>query len=146
MAEVTARSSGSAGVGPLGSLLERFRRSGGVPAAVSDDLSAELLPVFAALEAVEVEAARIREAAHADAERRREAAAVQAERTLAAARKQAEAERARAEAARREAATAAARAVEAAALAEADRIRTIGRERIPALVDEIVQSVREGNA
>lgn len=146
MAEVTARSAGSASVGPVSSLLDRFRRSSGVPAAVSDDLEAELVPVFAALEAVEAEAAQIRESARVEADRRREAAAAQAERLLVAARRRAEAERTRAEALRREATTSEALAVEAAAQAEAERIRAAGGQRIPALVDEILRSLVEDGA
>jgi hypothetical protein len=54
----------------LSVLLDRFRRTAGVPAAVGDALEAELEPVFASLEEIEVEASRVREEATADATQR----------------------------------------------------------------------------
>ena len=55
---------------PVGSVLERFRRAAAVPAAAGDTVEAELMPVFAALDEIEAEAAQIRADARAEAERR----------------------------------------------------------------------------
>jgi len=128
-------------VRPVGSVLERFRRAAAVPAAAGDTIESELLPVFAALDAIELEAAEIRAAAAADAERRLAVAAADAERVLARAHRRAEAERARAEAERRAAATREAHAIEAAAREDAARILDAGRERIPALAAEVIASI-----
>ena len=129
------------GLRPVGSWLERFRRAAAVPAAVGDDLEAELMPVFAALAELEREAEGLRAAAVHDGERRRAAAAAEAERILVEARRNAAAERARAEEERRCAATSEAAAIEAAGRAEAERVAARGRERLPALVADVVRSL-----
>lgn len=129
---------------PLGSWLDRFRRVAAVPAAVADDLAAELLSVFAALDLIEAEAAEVRAGAAREAERRRAGADAEAERILERGRKRAEAERARAEAQRRAEADAAVREIEIAALAEAERIRRRGAARLPALVEEVAAVVVRG--
>ena len=123
---------------PVGSLLERFRRPAAVPAAVSGDLEAELVPVFAALDAIEAEAAALGEEARREAERRRAAAAADAEAVLAQARRRAEVARGRAEAEARAAASREAREIAVAAQREAARIRSQGRSRIPPLVDDVL--------
>ncbi|MGZ4352902.1 MAG: hypothetical protein ACXVZ4_05105, partial [Gaiellaceae bacterium] len=72
------------------------------------------------------------------------AAAAEAERILVEARRNAAAERARAEEERRRAATSEAAAIEAAGRAEAERVAARGRERLPALVSDVVASLDSG--
>ena len=55
---------------PLSDLFDRFRRTAGVPAAAADDLTAELAPVFAALEEIDAAAAEVRARAARPAEER----------------------------------------------------------------------------
>jgi hypothetical protein len=122
-------------------VLERFRRAAAVPAVVGDTLEAELMPVFAALDEIEAEAEHIRVGVRREVERRLAVAAAEAEQIVERHRRRAEAERARAEVERREAATREVHAIEAAAQEEAVRILSRGRERIPALVAEVVGSL-----
>jgi hypothetical protein len=126
----------------LSVLLDRFRRTAGVPAAVGDPLEAELEPLFASLEKIEVEASRVREDAAADASRVLDEADVESARIAAGWRELAEHERERVTAAMRAASVTEARQVLAAAREEADRVRVQGRERMPELVDAIVACVR----
>jgi vacuolar-type H+-ATPase subunit H len=130
-------------VRPVASWLERFRRPAGVPAAATEELEAELMPVFAALDAIETDAGAIRAAAAAEASRRVDAAVVEAERLLVDWRRKAEVERANAQAARRGAIASQARSIEAEAEQEAARIRARGRERIPELVADVVACITE---
>lgn len=129
------------GAGYLRAILDRFRRSAGVPAAVSDDLSAELAPVFRALDLIEAEAADIREAAQ------RRAAVIAAdtqaeiEHLLADARAQADAERAEAIKAGRRAAEAEMRSIETRAHEEAREIERVGRARIDPLVADVLRCI-----
>jgi hypothetical protein len=126
-----------------GTWLERFRRPAGVPAAATDELETELIPVFAALEDVEAEAARLRADAEQEADRRVTAASAEAARRLADWRRRAEAERVRARDERRRALEAEAEAVETESQAEADRILREGRERIRELVAAVVAAITE---
>ena len=130
---------------PVSNWLDRFRRPG-VPAAASEELDAELLPVFATLDEIEEEAAAIRIAADAEAARRIEAAAFEAERILVRWRREAEAERVRAEADRREAVAGEARSIELRAEAEAAELRERGLERMPALVATVLACLQEDRA
>lgn len=130
---------------PVSNWLDRFRRPG-VPAAASEELDAELLPVFATLDEIEQEAAAIRIEADAEAARRVEAAALEAERILVRWRREAEAERVRAEADRREAVASEARSIELRAEAEAAELRERGLERMPALVATVLGCLREDRA
>ncbi|HET8652509.1 MAG TPA: hypothetical protein VFM13_08050 [Gaiellaceae bacterium] len=130
---------------PVSNWLDRFRRPG-VPAAASEELDAELLPVFATLDEIEEEAAAIRIAADAEAARRIEAAAFEAERILVRWRRDAEAERVRAEADRREAVAGEARSIELRAEAEAAELRERGLERMPALVATVLACLQEDRA
>lgn len=129
------------GAGYLRAILDRFRRSAGVPATVSDDLSAELAPVFRALDLVEAEAEDIRTAA------RQRAAVIAAdthaeiEQILADARAQAEAERAEAIKTGRRAAEAEMLAIEARAHEEAKEIERVGSTRIAPLVAEVLRCI-----
>lgn len=129
------------GAGYLRAILDRFRRSGGVPATVGGDLSAELAPVFRALELVEAEADEIR----ATAQQRTAAIAAdtqaETERILADARAQADAERAEAIKTGRRAAEAEMRGIEARARDEAVEIERVGRTRIAPLVAEILRCI-----
>lgn len=126
---------------PVAAWLERFRRPAAVPEAASEELDAELMPVFAALDEIEAEAARLREEADREAKRRVDAATVQAEEILARWQRRAEVERARAETGRREKIAMHAHAIEVEAEKEAERLRRRGRERIPALVAEVVDCI-----
>lgn len=130
---------------PVSNWLDRFRRPG-VPAAASEELDAELLPVFATLDEIEQEAAAIRIEADAEAARRIEAAALEAERILVRWRREAEAERVRAEADRREAVASEARSIELRAEAEAAELRERGLERMPALVATVLMCLQEDQA
>lgn len=130
---------------PVSNWLDRFRRPG-VPAAASEELDAELLPVFATLDEIEQEAAAIRIEADAEAARRVEAAALEAERILTRWRREAEAERVRAEADRREAVASEARSIELRAEAEAAELRERGLERMPALVATVLTCLQEDRA
>lgn len=126
-----------------GTWLERFRRPAGVPAAATDELETELIPVFAALEDVEAEAARLRAEAEQEADRRLTAASAEAARRLADWRRRADAERVRARDERRHALETEAHAVELEARDEAERLLRDGRTRIPGLVAAVVAAVRE---
>ena len=129
------------GAGYLRAILDRFRRSAGVPAAVSDDLAAELAPVFHALDLIEAEADRIREAALRRAAVIASETQAEIEHLLADARAQAEAERAEAIKAGRRAAQAELRAIETRAQEEAAEIGRVGGTRIGPLVAEVVRCV-----
>jgi hypothetical protein len=126
----------------LSVLLDRFRRTAGVPAAVGDALEAELEPVFASLEEIEVEASRVREEATADATRRLDEAEAQSARIAAGGKELAERERAWLTAEVREASEQEARRLLAAARAEAERVRIHGQERVPELVNSVLACVR----
>ena len=129
------------GAGYLRAILDRFRRNAGVPAAVGDDLSAELAPVFHALDLIEAEAAGIRAAA----ERRAAGIAGETQREiehlLADARAQADAERAEAIKAGRRAAEAEMRSIEARADGEAREIERVGRARLGPLVADVLRCI-----
>ena len=131
------------GAGFLRGILDRFRGSAGVPATVSDDLAAELAPLFFVLESVEAEAQAIRTAALRRATAIADEARAEIEQILADAKEQAEAERADAIKAGRRAADAEVRAIEAAAADDAAEIGRIGRVRIAPLVDEVVRCVEQ---
>jgi len=123
-------------------MLERFRRTAGVPAVPAEDFEAELAPVFAALEELEADAARLRDHAAAEAAARLTAARAECERITFAGRPLVEAERVRVASARRAAAEAEARNIVARAEVEADRLRKRGYERIPSLVDTVLAGVK----
>ncbi len=129
------------GAGFLHAILDRFRRSAGVPATASDDLSAELAPLFHALDAVEAGAGEVRATALRRAGAIAEEAQAEIEQILSDAREQAEAERVAAIEAGRRAADAEAQAIEAGALREAEEIGRIGRARIAPLVAEVLRCV-----
>ena len=143
----TDRATGlTAGTGPrfLRAFLDRFRRHGGVPAAVTDDIGAELGPLFAALDDLEQEAAGAESVAAGRAATRAHDVAEEIQQILSDARGHAEAERADAiKAGRRTAEAEAARIIRVAEI-EAERIRREGRRRLPALVAEVLECVGDG--
>ena len=126
----------------LSVFLDRFRRTAGVPAAVGDALEAELEPVFASLEEIEVEASRVREEATADATLRLDEAEAESARIAAGGKELAERERAWLTAEVREASEREARRLLAAARAEAERVRIHGQERVPELMNSVLACVR----
>jgi hypothetical protein len=126
----------------LSLLLDRFRRTAGVPATVGDALEAELEPVFASLEEIEVEASRVREEATADATQRLDEAEAESARIAAGWKELAERERAWLTAEVREASEQEARRLLAAARDEAERVRIHGHERVPELVNSALACVR----
>lgn len=129
---------------PLSALLDRFRRGVAVPAAVGDDLAAELAPVFASLERFELEAREVRQASARQAEDRLAQGRDRAAEISATWREEAEAERARAAHERRRRSHDEALAVVAEGRAEAERIRQTASRRIPDFVAEIVACVERG--
>jgi hypothetical protein len=126
----------------VASILDRFRRAAGVPAAAVDDIAVELAPVFAALEQVEAEAQTI----HASAVEQARQILAEAE-TRAATLRAAWDERARAEYARAEsefehASHTELEAVEVEARRETERLRRQGRLRMAEFVEDVVACVR----
>jgi vacuolar-type H+-ATPase subunit H len=132
-------------VGPIRGFLERFRGVGGVPAAAGDETAAELAPVFAELDAFELEAAEARTRADRVAAHRRFEAEEGAKEILVAARDIADAERGDALKAGLRAADAEASRIVAAAEADARAIEERGRAALPGLVDEVVARVLEAS-
>ena len=128
----------------LSALLDRFRRGVAVPAAVGNDLAAELAPVFASLERFESEAEEIRRASAERAEKRLEEGRERAVRISASWREAAEAERARAALECRRRSHEQAQVIEAEGRAEAERLRKGASARISDLVAEIVACVEGG--
>lgn len=115
-----------------------------MPAAVGDELTGELAPLFLALDSIEEESEGIRRAAEESVERRLVAARAEAAGETAEAHRRAEAGRAQALAERREARETEAQALRAAAEAEAREIRELGAARVPDLVAEAVACVKAG--
>ncbi len=132
-------------VGPIGGFLERFRGTGGVPAAVGEAATLELVPVFATLDAFELEAAGARGHTEKMAAHRLHEAEEGAKEILAAARGLADSERGDALKAGLRAADVEASQIVARAEHDARRIDELGRERLPGLVDEVVARVLEAS-
>lgn len=129
----------------LREFLDRFRRPAGVPAQVTDELAAELEPLFAGLDALDREAAAIRAEADRRGAEHREAVTRDVDRVLAAGRERAERARTRVVEDAGRAAEVEAAAIRSSATAEADRIRAQGRSRIPSLVAEVLRCVEDGS-
>lgn len=138
-----AFTAGRGPIGPIGGFLERFRRTGGVPAAVGDEALTELAPVFAALDAIEREVAELRERSREAGARHAREAEEEVEMVLAEARSRAESEREDAYLAGLRAADADAARIVEAARREADAIVRDGRERLPRLLDLVLERVLE---
>jgi len=134
---------GPTGIGPLRSMLERFRRSAGVPASVGGELAAELAPVFAALDEIEREVDDLREQSQAALANRLRETEEEVRRIVDEGRRLAAQERDDALRSAWREADAEACALAHAANAEADVIRRRGAERIPALVAEVLARVLE---
>jgi len=130
-------------VGPIGGFLERFHGTGGVPAAVGEETVLELVPVFAALDAFELEAAEVHDHAESIAAHRLYKAEEGAKEILASARGLADSERGDALKAGLRAADVEASQIVARAEADARRIEEMGRTRLPRLVDGVVARVLE---
>jgi hypothetical protein len=113
-----------------------------VPVDPREGLARELAPVFADLEPVLQECARITDEATASAQRREAEAAGQADTLIATARTDAEAERAHAVWAARATAASETAGVLAEARAQADRIRVQGEQRRPELLARVLDLVR----
>lgn len=138
-----AFTAGRGPIGPIGGFLERFRRTGGVPAAVGDEVLTELAPVFAALDEIERQVAELRERARETGARHAREAEEEVEMLIAEARSRAESEREDAYLTGvREADVEATRIVEAAQR-DADAIIGDGRERMQRLVDAALARVLE---
>jgi hypothetical protein len=127
----------------VASILDRFRRPAGVPAAAAEDIAAELTPVFAALEELEEEAKTIRDDAAREAEQLLAAAEARSAEILAAWGQRAQAEGARMESDCERAAATQVEAAEAAGREQAQRLRERGHRRMPGLVAEVVACVKE---
>jgi vacuolar-type H+-ATPase subunit H len=132
-------------VGPVGSILERFHGTAGVPAAVGEETMLELVPVLAALDAFEREASEAREHAEAIAAHQVYKAEEGVREILAAARSAADSERGDALKAGLRAADVQASRIVAQAEADARLIDEKGRARLPELVDEVVARVLEAS-
>jgi hypothetical protein len=130
--------------------LERLRPSGtpgapsvaGVPADRVAERATELDAVFALLDEVQAEVARIGSAADQEARRRRGMAHQQADAIVAEARRLAEAERSAAAASAQAGAGEQARVISAGAQARAATIAAEARSREPALVVSILEQAR----
>jgi len=133
-------------VGPTSGFLERFRRSGGVPGAAAGEVAAELAPVFAALDRIEEEAARIRRRTERAAAQRTREAEEQAQTILAEARERAGFERDDALKAGGRAADAEMVSILQRAHHDAGEIRKVGEERLPALLAHVLQRVLEAGS
>lgn len=129
---------------PVRTILDRFRRGAAVPADLGVELAAELVPLFAALDSLEVEGERVREDARVRAARRLAAARDEAEGRAAGFRERAEAEREEVANERRHAGATEAHELRAAADEEARRIAGVARARMPGLVAEVVDCVKGG--
>lgn len=130
-------------IGSIGGFLERFQRSGGVPAAVGEETALELVPVFAALDAFELEAAELQRHAEQVAAHRLHEAEEGAKEIMAGARGLADSERDDALKAGLRAADVEASQIVARADVEGRRIEEVGRARLTSLVDEVLARVLE---
>jgi vacuolar-type H+-ATPase subunit H len=128
---------------PVAAILDRYRRGAAVPAVPAIDLAAELAPVLAALDEIEVEAEQLRQAAIARAEQRLAAAAEEAAGILADGERRAEVERSRAASARRGAEEGEMQAVVAEAESKARAIRARAATTVPDLVEVVLACVQE---
>jgi vacuolar-type H+-ATPase subunit H len=130
-------------LGPIAGFLERFRGTGGVPTAATEDLGSELAPVFAALDALEREVAELRSRSETGRARLEHDSNEEAERIMAEARWRADAERADALKAALRAADSEAAALVKQGELDAQEIRERGAERVPAVVAAVVNRILE---
>lgn len=130
----------------MGGFLERFRRSGGVPAAAADEFAAELAPVFAALDGIEEESAEIRRRTDVVAVRRTHEAEEQAQGILAQARDRANFERDDALKAGSRATDAEVVSILEQAELDVQQIRNVGEQRLPAFTASVLKRVLEAGS
>jgi vacuolar-type H+-ATPase subunit H len=130
-------------VGPIGSFLERFRRSAGVPASVGGDISVELASVFLTLDQIEREVVALRERSEAEATQRSHEAQEEVERIVVEGRERADSERDDALKAGLQAADAETTAILRRAETDAAGIRRAGERRMARFVDEVLARVFE---
>jgi vacuolar-type H+-ATPase subunit H len=116
-----------------------------MPAEIGEETALELVPVFAALDAFEREAAEARERAEQMAARRLHDAEEGAKEILADARSLADSERGDALKAGLRAADVESAQIIHDAEADARRIEELGRERIPVLVERVLARVLEAS-
>ncbi|HYM50474.1 MAG TPA: hypothetical protein VET65_07845 [Candidatus Limnocylindrales bacterium] len=137
----------------MAELLQRFRRAAAPPGAAAQpgipsdrkaDLSSELGEVFAAVRAIEAEAAAITTGAQREAARIRETALVEAQRIVADARAQVPAARAEAAAARRRERDREIRELMGGAENQATQVRLMAASRTGSLVERIIGDVLDG--
>lgn len=132
-------------------LLERFRpaappgAAGRVGVPVDSTADTALLAVLGALGPAQAEAQQIRERARAEADAIGERAQADAAAVAARARRDAAEQRAVAAARAHEAGEREGHRMTDEALVTADRIRALGRDRMPALVARVVETVRHGD-
>lgn len=139
----SAFTAGRGPIGPIGGFLERFRRTGGVPAAVGDEALTELAPVFAMLDEIEREVADLRDRSRQAGARHAREAEEEVEMIVAEARSRAESEREDAYRAGLRAADVEASAIVEAGRRDADAILQEGRERLSRLVEIVLARVFE---
>jgi vacuolar-type H+-ATPase subunit H len=140
-------------VSALGQLLDRLRRArlppGAAAGVVSVPSTGEELPrevsfLFAELDETERQGRMIRSSASSEADEIESMARREARRILEEARTEAERRAAESLAARRAECERRAQAMLAEAIREAERVLARGRERTPAMVEEIVERILEG--
>jgi vacuolar-type H+-ATPase subunit H len=135
--------SSAAGPGPLGGFLERFRRSGGVPASVGGETASELEPLLVVLDSLEQEVAELLAEAEAADVRRLHEAEEQAQSILTAARERTESERDDAQKAGQRVVGTEVAAILAEAHADVERMRKTSEQRLPGLLAEVMERVLE---
>ncbi len=109
---------------------------------MSDEIELELVPLFAALDALDLEAAALREASSQRIRAESERTEATVKRRLAAGRAACEQERSRVRAQGRQAAEREVADLVRQAELEVERIRAAGDEMIPGLVAQVVECVR----
>ena len=141
-----AFTAGRGPIGPIGGFLERFRRTGGVPAAIGGEALTELAPVFAALDEIEREVAELRGRSRDAAARHARDAEEEVEMVMVEARSRAEAEREDAYLAGLRAADAEGARIVQEATRTAQEIEREGRSRLSGLVAVVLERVLEAEA
>jgi vacuolar-type H+-ATPase subunit H len=137
-------------MGRVKDLLERFRPAGapgsativGVPADRVSELATELEPVLGLLDGAEAESLQIVLAAKAAAGQRRTMSSARARQLVDEARQQAAVVRAEVAARARAQLLSEERAVLETARAQADRIAEISEQRMPVMVEHVIETVR----
>jgi flagellar biosynthesis/type III secretory pathway protein FliH len=126
----------------VATILDRFRRTAGVPAVVAEDIAAELAPVFAVLEQLEAEAQEILERAAGEAGQTLADAESRCQQICADWHERAQTEYERAEAKRVRASRAEIQALATEAEKQVRLLRQRGERQMEELVEEVVACVR----